>query len=334
MSEAPRHAYLSTEIGGKARNFALPEDSAFCIGRGEKNNVVLNDHQVSRLHAMIQCINEGRYYLTDKSTNGTFVNGSKITAPVTLKNGDRIEIGQHHFIFSQEASLQSTDTVSGSGGTTKPFFVQMLITVLVADIRDFAPLANRMEPRTLSLITGSMFRKADKALKERDAWIQKYIGDAVMAVWRHRNSTPGAGDFLGPFEGLMELVRVCGGLQEAFGLDEPIRIGASINTGWASVGNVGGIMNSDYTALGEVVNRAFRLESTTRQLACDMAVGQGTYDFLKKVINPEPFFQEATVQLKGFPAPETAYTRSFTDLEEVVEALRQATHSRQTIAKP
>jgi len=332
MSQALRHAYLTTEIGGKARNFSLPEDSAFCIGRGDKNNVVLNDSQVSRIHAMIQCINEDRYYLTDKSTNGTFVNGAKITGPVTLKNGDRIEIGQHHFVFFQETAVQPTET-SGSGGTTKPFFVQMLITVMVADIRDFSPLANKLEPRTLSLITGSLFRKADKALKDREAWIQKYIGDAVMAVWRHRSSTPGAGDFLGVFEGLTDVAAVCSGLQQDFGLDEPIRIGASINTGWASVGNVGGIVNSDYTALGEVVNRAFRLESATRQLKCDMAVGQGTYDSLKNVIDPSQFFQESTVQLKGFSTPETAYTRGFDGLSDLIETLRTSVHVSRTIVK-
>jgi adenylate cyclase len=216
--------------------------------------------------------------------------------------------------------------------STKAFFAPMLISVLVADIRDFTGMARNMEPRTLSLITGTLFRQAGKALKTRDAWAQKYIGDAVMAVWLHRNSAPASADFLHVFEGLSELAAAAANLQESFGLDGPVRLGASVNTGWASVGNVGSIASSDYTALGDVVNQAFRLESATRQLDCDLVLGQGTFDFLKNAIDTQDFFQPSTVKLKGYDEPTQAYTSHLVSLPSLIETLRVATTKAVTLA--
>lgn len=64
------------------------------IGREAFNDIVLYDPEVSRNHAHIQ-YHQGRYIIEDLgSTNGTFVNGKRITAPVPLHNGDTIEMGE------------------------------------------------------------------------------------------------------------------------------------------------------------------------------------------------------------------------------------------------
>jgi adenylate cyclase len=326
-------AYLAAEIGGEKRQFALLADRALRIGRSDKNNIVIADNQASRYHAMLQRVENDFYYLTDLgSSNGTFVNGSRISAPVILKSGDRITIGEHNFVFFKEEIAAPDTEESAEMQSTKAFFAPMLISVLVADIRDFTGMARNMEPRTLSLITGTLFRQAGKALKTRDAWAQKYIGDAVMAVWLHRNSAPASAEFLRVFEGLSELAAAAANLQESFGLDGPVRLGASVNTGWASVGNVGSIASSDYTALGDVVNQAFRLESATRQLDCDLVLGQGTFDFLKNAIDTQDFFQPSTVKLKGYDEPTQAYTSHLVSLPSLIETLRVATTKAVTLA--
>ena len=328
MSSFLPAAHLEAEIDGQVRRFSLAGENIFRIGRSDKNNVILADDLASRNHAMLQRSEEGRFYITDLgSSNGTFVNGARICAPVILQPGDRIGIGNHEFSFHQEVlgqppPIEEPDELQ----STNILFAQSLITVLVADIRDFTGLARSLDASKLSMLTGAFFREAGKALHQRGAWAQKYIGDAVMAVWLHKKRAPEVRELAGVFESLSRLAAIAAGLQDRFELNTPIRIGAGINTGWASVGNVGSIASSDYTALGDVVNKAFRLESATKEIVCDLAVGQGTFDFLSGAIDAAPFFHARTVRLKGYEEPATAYSSQLSSLPGVLEALLRATH--------
>ena len=173
-------------------------------------------------------------------------------------------------------------------------------------------------------MTGTLFREGGKALQERGAWAQKYIGDAVMAVWIHKKRAPELRELAAVFEGLSRLIAIAGGLQSQFGLDAPIRLGAGINTGWASIGNVGSMASSDYTALGDVVNKTFRLESATKDIPCDVALGQGTYEFLAGLAGIESLFNECTVKLKGYDDPATAYATHSASIPSVLEAIKQS----------
>src|SRR5215467_11868486 len=86
-------ALLVAEAGAlKGKQF--PVDAAGCkIGRvPEKNQIVLDDSEVSRFHASIEASSSGEFRLQDSSANGTFVNGQKIKTAV-LHSGDRIRVG-------------------------------------------------------------------------------------------------------------------------------------------------------------------------------------------------------------------------------------------------
>ncbi len=74
------------------------------VGRSEENSLCLRDRFVSSRHAVIQQANS-RYRIRDEgSTNGTFVNGQRIAGDVTLKSGDRVEIGASTFEFREHSS--------------------------------------------------------------------------------------------------------------------------------------------------------------------------------------------------------------------------------------
>src|SRR5713226_2665748 len=89
-------AYLEAEVDGEIRRFSLSGGHLFQIGRSDKNHVVLPDDLASRHHAMLQRSEEGQFYITDLgSSNGTFVNGARVSAPVILRPGDRVSIGNH-----------------------------------------------------------------------------------------------------------------------------------------------------------------------------------------------------------------------------------------------
>ena len=323
MSDVVSAAYLEVLIDGERRQFPLAGDTLFRIGRSENNNVVIDDDVASRHHAMLQRSEGGFFYITDLSTNGTLVNGARISVPVLLQPGDLITIGSHEFSFFQDTSVTAAGEATSGLQATNIFFAQKLITVLVADIRDFTGLARRIEPNKLSQLTGTLFRQTGKELQECGAWAQKYIGDAVMAVWLHKNREAEPGELLPVFESLSKLAAIAAGLQDHFDLDAPVSFGTGINTGWASVGNVGSLASSDYTAMGDVVNKAFRLESATRELGCDLALGQETYNLLASSIGAARLFGECSVTLKGYDEPATVYTAPMTCLSPVLAGLKE-----------
>jgi adenylate cyclase len=327
MSDVPP-TYLEVEIDGQVRQFPVEGDRIVRIGRSEGNNVVLNDEGVSRNHAMLQGSEQGLFYITDcGSRNGTFVNDTRAAAPVILRPGDQIQIGNYQFTFHQESPVELPTTRKfDSEPATNVMFSPSLITVLVVDIRDFTGLAQRFEPAILSEVTGTLFRLGGRELHERGAWGQKYIGDAVMAVWRHKKHAPEVHELTAILTGLSRLYQIAGGMQKQFGLSEPIRIGAGLNSGGAMVGNVGSIAASDYTALGDVVNKAFRLESATKEIGFDLALGQETYEFIASSIDAERMFQKCVVKLKGYDEPATAFGAHLSSLPVMIEALQRNTN--------
>ena len=322
MEDSPS-AYLEFEIDGEVRELPLPTDCLFRVGRSEKNDLVLADDLASRNHAMFQRADDGVYITDCGSSNGTFVNGLRVAAPMVLRSGDQIRIGHKLLTFREGAVLDapSVETVNGLQ-STNVVFAQSLITVLVVDIRNFTGLAQRIDAPRLARITGSFFRDAGKLLLERGVWTQKYIGDAVMAVWLHEKDVLSAREFTAVIDAQWRLAQVAAGLQSQFDLDAPVRIGAGINTGWASVGNVGSIGSSDYTALGDVVNLAFRLESATKEIGCDLAIGQGTYDLLASVGETAEFFERFALKLKGYDEPTTVYAARLSSMPALLERLR------------
>ena len=95
MSSADNLAYL-VDPSGKQH---LLEPPAAAIGRAVESDIVVSSKRVSRQHARI--IKEGHYWLLEDldSTNGTYLNDERISAPERLRDGDRISVGQVKFIF-------------------------------------------------------------------------------------------------------------------------------------------------------------------------------------------------------------------------------------------
>lgn len=93
-------ATLEKPDGGKLRIHARCS-----IGRGSGNELVLSHPKVSRQHALIQAQKQHEYWIIDLgSSNGTFVNGHRVTQPTLLGNGDRIEVGPFRLLFRQASS--------------------------------------------------------------------------------------------------------------------------------------------------------------------------------------------------------------------------------------
>jgi len=315
---------LRSESG--SRRLPLTGNNCWTVGRSEDNNFVLPDRWISRNHAMLQCMDTGEFYLIDLgSRNGSFVNGRRVSIPVTLRNGDHLTFGQTELDFYCPTLEHSTDSLAGFDSkeftATATLHVRRLISVLVVDIRNFTVLTRQLDEKILSEMIGTWFRHAGDIIREHGSWVDKYIGDAVMAIWIHGTQDIKEEDMLRIFRALSDLHKMTSDLYNLYPLPFPLRVGAGINTGYAMVGNTGSGDRPDYTALGDTVNAAFRLETSTKQLGLDVAIGETTYRHLSTLENAAPeTFQQYAVDLKGYDAPTLTYACSFPALDLFLQA--------------
>ncbi len=91
-----------TGLDGPLSGQSFTFSDSISIGRGQSNNLILDDQFVSLSHALISKRN-GHFFIQDlKSTNGTYLNGARINKPAVLKHGDTLRVGKNLFQFEQE----------------------------------------------------------------------------------------------------------------------------------------------------------------------------------------------------------------------------------------
>lgn len=306
----------------------MTSGNCWTVGRSEDNNVILSDRWISRNHAMVQSMETGEFYLIDLgSRNGSFLNGRRVSIPVTLQNGDRLTFGQTELEFYCPAH-RPVDAALGMDSkestATATLHIRRLISVLVVDIRDFTGLTRQLDEKLLSEVIGTWFRRAGDIIREYGSWVDKYIGDAVMAVWIHGAQGIDRDEMLRIVQAVNALHAMTSSLHHQYPLPFPLKIGAGINTGYAMVGNTGSGDRPDYTALGDTVNAAFRLESATKQIGLDIALGETTYHHLSTFIADANFFEQYNVHLKGYDAPTPTHACSFADLDAFLQTKHES----------
>lgn len=275
---------------------------------------------------MLQRMETGEFYLIDLgSRNGSFVNGRRVSVPVTLQNGDRLTFGQTELEFYAPDVIPSIEAGGISDSqeftATATLHVRRLISVLVVDIRNFTVMTRQIDEKVLSEVIGTWFRCAGDIIREYGSWVDKYIGDAVMAVWIHGAQGVSHEEMIRIAHALDSLHKMTSKLHERYPLPFPLRIGAGLNTGYAMVGNTGTGDRPDYTALGDTVNAAFRLESSTKQIGMDIALGETTYRYLAKSGIGDDLFQQHTVSLKGYDVPTVTYAGTFENLDDFLRSV-------------
>ena len=163
----------------------------------------------------------------------------------------------------------------------------MEVTVLFCDIRGFTTLSAQLDPHQMVLLLNRYFTALEKPITDNRGIINKYIGDAIMAVFGvPLHSSTHAEDAL---KASLQMKVQLEKLNREFaqeGLPE-IRFGIGLNSGKVLAGNVGTPNRLEYTVIGDTVNTASRIESLCKKYSTDLLMSQATVDMLPDSINIE-----------------------------------------------
>ncbi|GAB4121341.1 MAG: hypothetical protein Fur0026_13020 [Sideroxydans sp.] len=151
--------------------------------------------------------------------------------------------------------------------------VERKMTILFSDIRDFTPLSESMTPAENFEFINSYLSQMEPVISRHHGIIDKYIGDAIMALFEK-----GADEALRGAIAMLERLAYYNAGRERAGY-RPIHIGIGLNSGMVMIGTVGGINRMDSTVIGDAVNLAARLEEATKIYNTPLLISHNTlYD--------------------------------------------------------
>jgi class 3 adenylate cyclase len=155
------------------------------------------------------------------------------------------------------------------------------VSILFSDIRGFSDLSGHLKPREVQEFLNHYFSLMNKVIERNHGRIDKTIGDAVMAVWGAPSDDPNHA-----FNAAKAAIEMRAALQELNTERKTegkftVAIGIGIHTGRVVAGEIGGEERADYTIIGDDVNIAARVESSTKHYKTDIIFSDAVYDIVK-----------------------------------------------------
>lgn len=171
-----------------------------------------------------------------------------------------------------------------------------VVTVLFSDIRGFTSLSEKMSAEEVSVILNEYFAEMEPIITKYNGVINKFIGDAVMAIFGEpiqdinhpQNAVKCAYEMLKKVEYLRE--------KWLFEGKPKIEIGIGINTGEVFIGNIGTETRMEYTVIGDTVNLASRIESYNKVYKTNLLVSSSTYSYISDIAD---VIKISEVQIRG-----------------------------------
>jgi PAS domain S-box-containing protein len=188
--------------------------------------------------------------------------------------------------------------------------VELEMSVLFSDIRDFTTMSEQMTPTENFKFINSYLSRMEPLIVENQGFIDKYIGDAIMALF-----SKGADDAVKAGIAMLQTLAEYNRDRASLGY-VPVQIGVGINTGSLILGIVGGNSRMDGTVISDAVNLASRIESLTKNYGVSLLITQQTFD---RLTNPGDYASRVIdkVQVKGKSQWVTVYEVFDADLAEV-----------------
>jgi class 3 adenylate cyclase/HAMP domain-containing protein len=153
-------------------------------------------------------------------------------------------------------------------------YLELNMTVLFSDIRDFTSMSEKLTPKENFEFINSFLKFIAPIIKKQGGFIDKYIGDGIMALFPNES-----------YHAILasrEIVNELKNWNESRILNNkiPLKIGIGLNSGKVIIGIIGEEKRMDATVIGDTVNIASRVESMTKILNCSILMTEKTYHLL------------------------------------------------------
>ena len=157
-------------------------------------------------------------------------------------------------------------------------------TIFFSDIRSFTAMSEKMQPKEVVEFLNEYMTRMVECVNKTNGVVDKYIGDAIMAVWGAPESSGN------PAQDAMNAVAAALMMRAAlFNFNKtrrekglaPVRIGCGINSGPVVAGQIGSNERMEYTVIGDAVNLASRTEALNKPFATDILITENTYNLIK-----------------------------------------------------
>ena len=178
------------------------------------------------------------------------------------------------------------------------------LTVLFSDIRGFTSISEHMTPETLVKFLNEYLTKMTDIVFKYDGLLDKYMGDAIMAIWGAPLDQPDHAQRA--CYTALEMVDALRTLQEKWAAEgmPRLNIGIGVNAGPMVVGNMGSDRRFDYTVMGDSVNLGSRLEGLNKLYGTNITVSETTYERVREEILGREL---DSVRVKGKDQPVKIY---------------------------
>lgn len=273
-----------------------------CAGVDENHRVLLDDPTASRVHFEIRLnLERNHAYIVDTSTNGTYVNGSRLGRALArpIQSGDRITVGETDFEFRSERFIGLSEEDAGS---TKAHISATTMLMVVGDITNYSTISQLTDSKVVASSLQTLYGGLTSVLTKHRGTLSYYAGDALYVVWEAKHIAD-ANELAVDFA-LTAHLRVT-----EMASDLPLRgpDGSPVGMGWAVVKGLATVValpHSAVSAVGDATNLAFRLS------------GLAGRDGRAPVMVAESA-REAVVDLFQWGAPESVPTKGRTGDETV-----------------
>jgi len=178
------------------------------------------------------------------------------------------------------------------------------VAILFSDIRQFTAISEKLEPEEVVEFLNLYMTKMVSCIEKTDGIVDKFIGDAIMAVWgtpisRGNDTENAINSALLMRDELIAFNRDRGGARKPV-----ISIGCGINTGIVLAGQIGSENRMEYTVIGDPVNLASRIEQLNKPFGTDVLISEDSYRLVRDIFAVEKMKQ---IKVKGKMEPQQIY---------------------------
>lgn len=275
---------------------------------------------ISRLVVATRYIEKGNYKLPLKIQSrdemGTLTK-SFIDMGKGLAEKEQLKDNFGRFV-NQEIAEMAMKGELALGGETKE------ATIFFSDIRSFTEISEKLTPEEVVSFLNEYMTLMVNCINESGGFVDKFIGDAIMAVWgaplsRGNDEERAINSSLKMRKVLMEFNKDRGGEKKPI-----IRIGCGLNSGPVLSGQIGSDTKMEFTVIGDTVNLASRIEGLNKPMGTDILISEETLNRVEGIYRVVPMNK---IKVKGKSEPQQIYAvlgrKDDPDCPESLSVLRE-----------